>query len=275
MTVQRSDPHRAWVSAHESELCDIGLPFRVYESADRWSDFLENGHLHWHDDAGHFSFEELSLEQRSALHRFLEREHHQGEAPPLLRWLRVRAAPELDMRSGRSAMSARDAIQWLASRGAHAWLVRHHELVLETAEEIVRGLPRALRVDFDKDHVLLGAALHDAGKIEHPEEMGAPGHEHEHAGEQMLLAAGFPAHIARACVTHAAWSESRAALEDRLIGLADKLWKGKRDTDLEDALVSELTEHTGQARWEIFEAFDALCEAVAADAPDRLRRSDV
>jgi hypothetical protein len=275
MTSRRRDQHRDWVTAHGDELSEIGLPFRVYESADRWSDFLQNGHLHWHEDAGHFSFEDLSAEQRAALHRFLEREHGQGEAPLLLGWLRVRAAPELNLRDGLVPRSAPDAIGWLASRGAHAWLVRHHELVVEAAEHIVQGIRRTLPIDLDADHVLLGAALHDAGKIAHPEEMRAPGHSHEHAGERMLRASGFPAHVARACVTHAAWSEPRAVLEDRLVALADKLWKGKRDEDLEDALVDEIAERTGRDRWEIFAAFDALCEAIADDGPDRLRRSDV
>lgn len=272
---RRGNEHRDWLTAHGDELSEIGLPFRVFESADRWADFLQNGHLDWHDDPGHFSFEELSAEQRSGLHRFLEREHGPGEAPPLLSWLRVRAAPELSVRDGEVPSSAPDAVRWLASRGAQAWLVRHHQLVLEAAERLVEGLRRKLKVDLDADHVLLGAAIHDAGKIHHPEEMRAPGHAHERSGEQLLLAAGFPAHVARACVTHAEWSEPRAALEDRLIALADKLWKGKRDAHLEGSLVEELAERIGLERWQVFEVFDTLCEAIAEDGPERLRRSGV
>jgi hypothetical protein len=165
-----------------------------------------------------------------------------------------------------------EAVRWLASRGAHQWLIRHHELVVEAAERLVDGL-RALRVPFDADHVLLGSALHDAGKIEHAQEMSAPGHAHERGGEEMLLAAGFTPHLARACVTHARWSDARAALEDRLIALADRLWKGKRDAELEGALVEELAERLGRPSWEIFDRFDSLCQDVAHDAPARLRRS--
>src|SRR5688500_298942 len=112
MTSRRRDPHRDWVMAHGDELSELGLPFRVFESAARWSDFLENGHLHWHEDAGHFSFEDLSAEQRAASHRLLERAHGQGEPPPLLRWLRVRAAPELNLREGQVPESASDMIRW-------------------------------------------------------------------------------------------------------------------------------------------------------------------
>lgn len=273
MPRRRDQEHRGWVRAYGDSLHDIGLPLRVFETAERWSDFLENGHLHWHEDGGRFSFEQLPADQRAALHRFLEREHARSEAPPLLRWLRVRAAPGVP--DGQVPTTARDAIRWLASRGAHPWLVRHHELVVEAAESLLDGLGHTLGVAVDADHVLLGAALHDAGKIDHPDEMRAPGHAHERAGEQLLLGAGFAPHVARACVTHAAWSEPRAALEDRLVALADKLWKGKRDADLEGAIVEELADRVQRASWEVFDPFDALCESVADAGPDRLRRSQV
>jgi hypothetical protein len=166
-----------------------------------------------------------------------------------------------------------EGIEWLASRGAHPWLVRHHRLVLEAAQEIVAGLGTIACVEFDADHVLFGAAIHDAGKIAHPAEMTVAGHAHETAGEELLLKAGFAPHIARACVTHAAWSDGRAQLEDRLVALADKLWKGKRDPDLERALVHELAMRLARPSWEIFDGFDALCEKVAEKGPSRLRRS--
>ncbi|UJR81400.1 Phosphohydrolase [Sandaracinus amylolyticus] len=105
--------------------------------------------------------------------------------------------------------------------------------------------------------------------------MHAPGHDHEGAGESLLLRAGFAPEIARACVTHAAWSEPRATLEDRCIALADKLWKGKRDEALEGALLGELAARTGRARWDVFDALDAICDDVARRGPERLARSVV
>jgi len=170
--------------------------------------------------------------------------------------------------------SAEEALAWLSARGAHPWLVRHHELVVEAASQLVDGLT-ALGVRFDRAHVLIGAAIHDAGKIVHPREMAEVGHEHEKSGEALLLAAGVDARIARACVTHADWSHASATMEDRLIALADKLWKGKRDDDLERALVEELAAGSGRASWEVFEAFDRICEDVARGGSDRLARSAV
>ena len=192
--------------------------------------------------------------------------------------------------------SAEDALRWLQEHGAPRWLVRHHELVLEATDELLDDLrewvlgeaplglaqwrgsspktPRK-RVRVDESRVRLGAALHDAGKTLHPEEMSHPGHAHEAAGEAWLLRLGFPPDIARICVTHARWDAPHAELEDRLVALADKLWKGKRDETLERALVTELAERAGVDAWECFDRFDASCERIASRGDERLARSEV
>lgn len=105
--------------------------------------------------------------------------------------------------------------------------------------------------------------------------MRAPGHAHEAAGEALLLEAGLAPEIARMAVTHARWDDPRAELEDRLVALADKLWKGKRDGALETALTSELAARTARAAWEVFAALDGVAARIAEDGPDRLRRSAV
>jgi putative nucleotidyltransferase with HDIG domain len=169
-------------------------------------------------------------------------------------------------------VTPREALDLLADLGASPWLVRHHELVLEAAILICDQLTA---VPFDRDAVLVGAALHDAGKIVHPEEMSVPGSKHEAAGRALLRGRGVPDSLARFCVTHAAWDLPECTLEDRLVALADKLWKGKRDAALEQRLVDEVAVVTRAEPWEVFDRFDAICEAVATDGPDRLARSDV
>lgn len=68
----------------------MGLAPEVYLDEERWQDFLENGHLHWHESSG-FEFGGLSDDQLSALLRLLEREYQLAERPPpLLEWVRVR-----------------------------------------------------------------------------------------------------------------------------------------------------------------------------------------
>ena len=170
-------------------------------------------------------------------------------------------------------MTTHDALSLLRSLGASAWLVRHHELVVEAAGLICDALAQDLGVRFERDTVLLGASVHDAGKIVHPEEMSGGGSQHEAAGQELLVRAGIPAEVARFCVTHASWETDR--IEDALVALADKLWKGKRDEALENHLAACIAAQTKQAAWEVYSRFDAICEAVAADGPARLSRSVV
>jgi putative nucleotidyltransferase with HDIG domain len=164
------------------------------------------------------------------------------------------------------------ALQLLASLGASPWLVRHHELVVEAAESLVRGIAQ-LEVACDQEKVLLGAALHDVGKIVHPAEMKEPGHRHEAAGEQLLVTHGVPTELARFCVTHASWQEADRTIEDLLVALADKLWKGKRVDDLERLVLERIARITGRESWEVFDELDAICEEIAADGESRLARS--
>jgi hypothetical protein len=165
-----------------------------------------------------------------------------------------------------------DGIALLRSLGASAWLVRHHELVVEAAVLVCDAFAK-LGVTFDRAAVLLGASLHDAGKIEHPEEMSVGGNRHEAAGTELLLRSGVAGPIARFCITHAAWNGADCTIEDALVALADKLWKGKRDEALEKHLVSRIASQLQMEPWEVFSRLDAICETIAMDGPERLARS--
>ena len=168
-----------------------------------------------------------------------------------------------------------DALALLSSLGASPWLVRHHELVVEAATLLTARLSRELKLSFDREEVLLGAALHDAGKILHPEEQREPGHRHEEAGQALLLSHGVPERLARFCVTHATWQAEDRTMEDFLVTLADKLWKGRREAELEARVLEVIARRSGREAWRIFDRLDAICEAVASDGPDRLARSQV
>lgn len=164
-----------------------------------------------------------------------------------------------------------EAVELLSSLGAGAWLVQHHRLVVEAASALCEGV----RGPYDATLVLLGAALHDAGKILHPEEMSRPGCEHEKAGRELLVQHGVPPEVARFCETHARWDDPSVGLEDLLVAAADKLWKGQRHHELEDRLVSALASATHRERWEVFTELDPLFESIAADGDARLARSRV
>ncbi|MBL8944276.1 MAG: HD domain-containing protein, partial [Myxococcales bacterium] len=151
-------------------------------------------------------------------------------------------------------------------------LIRHGELVGEAADLLLARL-RGLGVRVDGELVRLGAVLHDAGKVLHPLEFEQPGAEHEPAGEALLLEHGVSPAVARMCLSHARWSSMAVSLEELLVALADKLWKGARKPDLEQRVIDRVADAVGRARWDVFVELDTLFEEVAADGSKRLERS--
>lgn len=159
----------------------------------------------------------------------------------------------------------------LRNAGAPPRLAAHLRAVHDTAVVLTGWLASACpAASFDRGAVLFGAATHDIGKVVHVGELSAPGSLHEPAGEALLLAAGVPPHRARFAGTHGSWHAERAGLEDHLMSLADKIWKGKRQEDLERLLVDRLAGLTGQEPWEAFLTLDDHLTTLAADADGRL-----
>jgi hypothetical protein len=131
----------------------------------------------------------------------------------------------------------------------------------------------AMRVPFDAPLVRLGTALHNAGKILHPAELDGPGAHHEPDGEQLLLTHGVDPAVARCCRSHARWSEMDCTLEELVVALADKLWKGARIAQLEEQVINQVAACLGVARWDIFLDLDTAFEEIAAGGAERLARS--
>jgi hypothetical protein len=165
-----------------------------------------------------------------------------------------------------------DAYWLLKELGAPDSLLVHVGLVAEAADLLMQAYT-ALHVDFDAQLVELGVAVHDAGKIQHPEELDRPGSRHEAAGEALMLAHGVRAQVARCCVSHAAWDGPEVSFEERSVALADKLWKGKRVPELEMHVVDGVALRLKVNRWDVFAELDSVFEDIAAGAGDRLRRS--
>lgn len=177
------------------------------------------------------------------------------------------------MLGDRKLETGADALALLRELNVSTRLLRHHELVLEAAVALTDALARKLGVRFDAGLVQVGAALHDVGKLRHPDELNEPGHAHEQTGRTLLIEHRVPEHVARFCVTHASWDEPTLALEDLLVALADKLWKGKRVAELEQLVIGRLSRQLDLPAWRVFEVADAVFEAVAEPAEDRLARS--
>lgn len=167
-----------------------------------------------------------------------------------------------------------EALALLRELGAPPRLYRHAELVGEAADQLLAGLKR-FSAQIDEDYVRVGVALHDVGKSLHPAELLGPGHNHEPDGERLLLSHGATPDVARVCRSHAQWDTAAETLEELLIALSDKLWKGARVERLENLVIDRLAQSLQKDRWDCFTELDTLFEDVAATADSRLARSDV
>jgi hypothetical protein len=165
-----------------------------------------------------------------------------------------------------------DAYRLLRELGAPERLLVHVQLVGEAAERLMQVYAE-LGIDFDASLIELGVAVHDAGKIQYPEELNAPGAKHEPAGEALLLAHGVQPEVARCCVSHAKWQDAGVSFEERSVALADKLWKGKREEALELCIVDEVAFKLHVGRWDVFTQLDGAFEEIAAGGTGRLERS--
>ncbi|MFF5497016.1 HD domain-containing protein [Streptomyces aquilus] len=142
-----------------------------------------------------------------------------------------------------------------------------HDVAYDLVEWVTRRHPQ---LPLDREAVLFGAATHDIGKTAHPTELSGPGSAHEVAGRDLLLSHGIAPHLARFAATHASWTAPDVTIEDLLVSLADKAWKNKRVTELEDLVVRALAEASGRSAWEEFLDLDDLLTAVGEGAEARL-----
>ena len=155
-----------------------------------------------------------------------------------------------------------DALALLVHVRAPARLVAHLTVVHEVSCRLVAGIRKAWpQLVVDTGAVAFGAATHDMGKARHPYELREPGTMHEGAGEQLLLAAGVSPALARFARTHGCLSDAHV-LEDLLVMVADKIWKGKRDEAVEERLCAAISEATGAPAWDIFLRLDTLALAI-------------
>lgn len=187
----------------------------------------------------------------------------------MILWIRQNFAKWKNMLSNQY-----QAYALLSSLNAPARLIQHVRLVSEASDQLIRAY-QALQVDIDRHWIEIGVIIHDLGKIQHPHELEGTGSAHESSGQKILLDLGVPAHLARCCVSHAAWDLPDVSLEERTVALADKLWKGKRVEELELLVIDEIAQRLNQDRWAVFTILDNVFEQIALDADDRLRRSQV
>jgi hypothetical protein len=170
--------------------------------------------------------------------------------------------------------SVEDANLLLTRLGAPPRLLRHVALVGEAGERLLE-LADNLQIPIQAGLVRVGIVLHDAGKILVSAELDAPGGEHEPRGQELLLKHGVSPAVARICLSHARWSEMSVSLEELLVALSDKLWKGVRNAQLEERVINEAAKALKRDRWDLFVQLDSVFEDIAADGAARLERSRV
>jgi hypothetical protein len=169
-----------------------------------------------------------------------------------------------------------DAYELLRSLKAPDRLIQHAQIVSQTADSLLMKL-KALGIFCNDLTVELGAVLHDAGKTLHPQELSVSGTLHLQAGKALLLANGVQPEVACCCHSHGAgaWNLPAVTFEERIVALADKLWKGKRIAELELGIIDEVATRLGVSRWEVFERLDNAFEEIASGGAERLRQSKI
>ncbi len=150
-------------------------------------------------------------------------------------------------------------------------LIAHHILVHDTAVQLLDGLKPLLREAVDESAVCFGAATHDIGKAVRLSELSEPGKTHEEAGRALLLERGVAGPYTRFAVTHGLPFDSETNdIEDLLVVLADRCWKGKRANELEERLARELATASNQGFFQVLLKLSDLIEALADAASSRL-----
>ena len=165
--------------------------------------------------------------------------------------------------------SVEDAYKILEDLDSPPHLIQHVKLVAQAAEILILQFQQ-LNISFDPEWIRLGVAFHDTGKILYPVELTERGDRHEAAGEQLLLNRGIDPKIARCCRSHGQWNQMECSFEELAVALADCLWKGKRNVELEHLTISRAAQMLNQDYWDVFVKLDDLFEEIARNGDLRL-----
>ncbi|MCA9096201.1 MAG: HD domain-containing protein [Planctomycetaceae bacterium] len=151
-------------------------------------------------------------------------------------------------------------------------LVAHLQLVHDVAACILDAVSAHFpNLKFDRESVLFGAASHDIGKVVHSEELTGPGKLHEAAGEKLLIRHGISVPLARFARTHGNWDrDTDVQIEDLMVAVADKVWKGVRKEELEELVCQKIAEELGLEGWEVFSVVDEVLDGIASGGEERL-----
>lgn len=150
-------------------------------------------------------------------------------------------------------------------------LNRHLQIVHSIANKLLSLLKQEWpKITFNTELILFGAATHDIGKIEVRNELFEIGKKHELIGEKILINLGFSKEKSRFAFTHGNWKEDNLKLEDLLVSLSDKIWKGKRVHELEEKIGHVIANKLEIDYWIVYEKLDKILEQVSSGADERI-----
>jgi HD superfamily phosphodiesterase len=149
-----------------------------------------------------------------------------------------------------------------------AHLILVHDVAAILAERVTATFPE---VTFSREEVLFGASIHDFGKVIERSELNKSGTQHEQRGIELLRSMGISSDRARFAYTHGHWDRMPSvSLEDLLVALADKCWKGKRVDELESKIAALLSAASKRPEWACFAQLDEIVQELTKDADARL-----
>ncbi len=150
-------------------------------------------------------------------------------------------------------------------------LKRHLHLVYSTAKEFLYLIKKEWpELELKEELILFGSATHDIGKSKIKNELYEHGNQHEKVGKQLLSELGFTESESRFTETHGNWQTPSLPLEDLIVILADKLWKGKRIYELEEKIGQIISSELQLNYWQLYTKFNAILEKISLGADERI-----
>ena len=150
-------------------------------------------------------------------------------------------------------------------------LIRHLILVYNTGmvltEKIKYEFPDLKILD---NEIQFGLATHDIGKSIKKNELKESGKEHEQIGYELLIDYGVNKNLARFTITHSDWKSENINIEDLIVSLSDKIWKGQRIDELEEELIRRISISQNIDYWVVYSKLDCIISEIIIGADERL-----
>jgi uncharacterized protein YutD len=163
------------------------------------------------------------------------------------------------------------ALHILSTHNASHLLIRHHILVYNIGIQIIENLQKTWpKLSLNTEEIQFGTAIHDIGKAIETTELYQKGNKHENIGYQILLNEGISDQLSRFAKTHGNWENKNLELEDLIVALSDKIWKGKRINELEERISEEISKKINSEYWDVYLKLDAIFSRISIGADERL-----